>query len=202
MQPRWPLGAHMGAKTPPKTVQKQPKGHVFRLKKNVFGAKYPQVRPRTPTTTQFGAKKAHKTSPDLLWTWISIQFWMISYEILKEFSLRFASLCFPLLCLMWKTFKNALRGVSFCVFATCTSRSIWTYFWYRFCIDFHLFWFPNPSKIEPKTAKMQPRWPKSVKNRAQDGQGAAKMASWSPHGATTLPKTVQKHSKGHVLFVF
>ena len=100
MQSRWPksvknraqdsqdaakmaLGAHMGAKTPPKTVQKQPKGHVFRFKKNVFDAKYPQVRPRTPTTTEFGAKKAHKTSPDLLWTWISIQFWMISYEILK-----------------------------------------------------------------------------------------------------------------------
>ena len=107
MQPRWPLGAHMGAKTPPKTVQKHPKRSCFSPCFQVFGAKCSQVRPRTPKTAQFGAKRAPKTSPDLLWTWISIQFWTISYEILKDFSSSFASLCSPLLCFALRCFTGS-----------------------------------------------------------------------------------------------
>ena len=61
VQPRWPLGAHMGAKTPPKTAQKHPKRSCFSPFFQVFGAKCPQVRSRTPKTTKFGAKRAPGT---------------------------------------------------------------------------------------------------------------------------------------------
>ena len=92
-----PHGRQNASQDGPKT----PKKVMFFFFFQVFGAKCPQVRPRTPKTTQFGTKRAPKTSPDLLWTWISIQFWTISYEILKDFRhplLPFVLLCFALLC--------------------------------------------------------------------------------------------------------
>ena len=72
MQPRWPLGAHMGAKMPPKTLQKQPKRSCFSRLFQAFGGKCSQEPPRTPKTAQLGAKRAPKSSPDPLWTLISI----------------------------------------------------------------------------------------------------------------------------------
>lgn len=97
----------MGAKTPPKTVQKHPKRFCFSTFLLVFGAKCPQVRPRTPKTAKFGAKRAPKTPPrpplDLDFNTILT----ISYKILKDFSSSFASICSPLLCFALRCFTGS-----------------------------------------------------------------------------------------------
>ena len=56
--------------------------------------------PSAPQDAQDSApwyKKSPQDLPRPPWTWISIQFWTISYEILKEFSLCFVFLCSLLL---------------------------------------------------------------------------------------------------------
>ena len=123
MQPRWPLGAHMGAKTPPKTAQKHPKRSCF----SPFLGFWCQMLPSAPQDardSEIWSKKSPQDPPDLLWTWISIQFWTISYEISKDFSSCFASLCSPLLCfalLYW--INNQSPALSRQCFHTPTTSS-------------------------------------------------------------------------------
>ena len=107
LEPTW------APKCLPRRSKNSQKGLVFLLFFQVFGAKCSQEPPRTPKTAQLGAKRAPKSSPDPLWTLISIQFWTISDEMLKDFLSWFAFFCFPFLC-------SALR----CLTGSTTNQTI------------------------------------------------------------------------------
>ena len=93
----------MGAKMPPKSLQKQPKRSCFSPCLQVFGAKCSREPPRTPKTAQLGVKRAPKSSL------ILIQFWMISDEMLKDFLSCFAFFyhSFPLPCFALRCFTGS-----------------------------------------------------------------------------------------------
>ena len=97
----------MGAKTPPKTVQKHPKRSCFSPFFSGFWCQMPPSAPQDAQDSEIWSKKSPQDPPDLLWTLISIQFWTISYEILKDFSSSFASLCSPLLCFALRCFTGS-----------------------------------------------------------------------------------------------
>ena len=49
--------------------------------------------------------------------------------------------------------------------------------------------------MQQVTKKCSQNLPKGSKNRAQDAQDAAKMASWSPHGRQEASQTTPQHKK-------
>ena len=132
-RPRCSQDDHMGAKTPPKTVQKHRKKVIFLYFLQVFGAKCSQVPPRTPETAKFGAKRAPKTSPDPLWTLILLQFSTILMTFWKNFRhallsffplLCFALLCFALLFICFAVLPSALLPFALLCFALLCSASL------------------------------------------------------------------------------
>ena len=56
--------------------------------------------------------------------------------------------------------------------------------------------------MQQVTKKCSQNRPKGSKNRAQDAQNAAKMASWSPHGRQEASQTTPQHKKAIAFYSF
>ena len=98
-----PHGRQNASQDGPKT----PKKVMFFSFFSGFWCQMPPSAPQDAQDSEIWSKKSPQDPPDLLWTLISIQFWTISYEILKDFSSSFASLCSPLLCFALRCFTGS-----------------------------------------------------------------------------------------------